>query len=612
MEILGDEWFRRDLDSPVASVRANAAMATFRNWAADLIPELKALLADDAPFAHGDSPNVRLAEVRFNALVALQGHYARQGLKPDFGPVTVRKNMKANEAENLAAEFLGSLPEAERTALMREVDESLSARVKPRQHTEVVRAYRTLQLAGLVEYELQEVDPDLLVTPLQEAIRLSQLREPSPPYLRICDRNHVSRTLGYVYHDNGRCVLDLSDGHDATLALEHLQWALSCRKAAVPLVVLDQYGDAIKTPGGTFVFDGDLPLDTGDPELILRSLGALASNRVKSELTATTSSDAQARTGIDDAGITDRDRLRAFRIALWGLAVGDSLGERFFEPGGIGRIAERSVPPGPWNVTDDTVMACAIGQVLVEAGGIDEARLAECFGANYLADRHRGYGATAHDILAAHAKGLPWQESSSAPFGGTGSMGNGSAMRAAPLGAYFYDDPERVVAEADRAATVTHWHAEGRAGGIAIALAGAWATRRRLGIEPDRDLFEFVLTRTPASEVANGIALAQELRSSSHADAIAALGNGSRILCLDTVPYVLWCAAKSLGSYPDAIWLTASGLGDIDTTCAMVGAIVAARLGLASIPLSWRQSVETLGKKFSWNGLASGKTKRLE
>ena len=36
-----------------------------------------------------------------------------------------------------------------------------------------------------------------------------------------------------------------------------------------------------------------------------------------------------------------------------------------------------------------------------------------------------------------------------------------------------------------------------------------------------------------------------------------------------------------------ALWRTADGLGDIDTNCAIVGGIVAARVGRAGLPADW-------------------------
>ena len=76
--------------------------------------------------------------------------------------------------------------------------------------------------------------------------------------------------------------------------------------------------------------------------------------------------------------------------------------------------------------------------------------------------------------------------------------------------------------------------------------------------------------------------------------AVEALGNGSRLLSDDTVPFSLWCAARNLGDYAEAIWTTVRGLGDRDTTCAIVGGIVALSAGEKSIPNDWRQSRESL------------------
>ena len=55
-------------------------------------------------------------------------------------------------------------------------------------------------------------------------------------------------------------------------------------------------------------------------------------------------------------------------------------------------------------------------------------------------------------------------------FGG-GSYGNGGAMRAAPIGGYFWDDPERARKEAQRSAEVTHAHPEGQAGAAVRQVA---------------------------------------------------------------------------------------------------------------------------------------------
>ncbi len=72
------------------------------------------------------------------------------------------------------------------------------------------------------------------------------------------------------------------------------------------------------------------------------------------------------------------------------------------------------------------------------------------------------------------------------------------------------------------------------------------------------------------------------------------LGNGRNTSAYDTVPYALWAAARNLNDYEQALWTTASTGGDIDTTCAIVGGIVAARVGIDGVPEHWRSTCEQL------------------
>ncbi len=77
-------------------------------------------------------------------------------------------------------------------------------------------------------------------------------------------------------------------------------------------------------------------------------------------------------------------------------------------------------------------------------------------------------------------------------------------------------------------------------------------------------------------------------------EVVLVVGNGENVTAQDTVPLCLWCAAKHLDFYDEALWLTVSALGDRDTTCAIVGGIVAMRGGLEGIPGAWRQAREPL------------------
>lgn len=296
-----------------------------------------------------------------------------------------------------------------------------------------------------------------------------------------------------------------------------------------------------------------------------------------------------------------RARLQRALVSLEGLSVGDAFGERFFLPPSTATamVEQRTVPPGPWNYTDDTEMALSIVQVLNEHGRIDQEALARLFGIRYRDNPYRGYGGTAHDILQALHEGAPWRRVSSQVFGGTGSMGNGGAMRVAPLGAWFADDLARVVSEARASAEVTHFHPEGQAGAIAVAVAAAWAYRWRETRPPAAQLFEAVLEHTPPGATRRGLQKAQALPlETSPGLAARELGSGQRIISEDTVPYSVWCAVRHLEDYEEALWSTVSGFGDRDTTCAIVGGIVASSAGREAIPPAWREAREPLPKRF--------------
>ncbi len=288
--------------------------------------------------------------------------------------------------------------------------------------------------------------------------------------------------------------------------------------------------------------------------------------------------------------------------SLDGLSVGDAFGQCFFSIfHHLPREGEnRRIPAPPWMWTDDTAMACGIVEVLQRHQAIDQDDLAMTFAKRYMAAPDRGYGGGAKHLLVEIYSGTSWRKASQALFNG-GSMGNGSAMRVAPLGAYFADDIPRLIDEARQSAEVTHAHPEGIAGGIAIALAASFASAHSMSLavsqinacssakpqaspkpiaKPSpklvRDFFDFVLEHTPASETRDNITRATNLpRSSALDEAIRTLGNGSQITCPDTVPLCLWLAARHWTSFTDALWTTAAAMGDIDTNCAIVGGIVA-------------------------------------
>jgi len=245
-------------------------------------------------------------------------------------------------------------------------------------------------------------------------------------------------------------------------------------------------------------------------------------------------------------------------------------------------------------------MAIAIAETLQEFGEIREPCLAEKFGQHFLADSHRGYGAAMHSLLPelADAPSL-WKEKSESLFRGAGSFGNGAAMRVAPLGAYFADDLDAVLSQAEYSAVVTHSHPEGVAGAIAVATAAALAYEYKTAPMNPAEFLQKIARRTPSSDVQLGIMKALALPSETTVEAaVAALGNGAQVSAQDTVPFSLWAAARHLDDYQAALWTTVSGLGDRDTTCAIVGGIVVMSAGSESIPRAWMQAREPLPARF--------------
>lgn len=286
-------------------------------------------------------------------------------------------------------------------------------------------------------------------------------------------------------------------------------------------------------------------------------------------------------------------RMERARLALAGLSVGDAFGERFFvSPQTVESLIEqRAVPAAPWRWTDDTAMALSIVEVLEARGAIDSHQLADAFARRYRSDPRRGYGGGAHEILQALVDGVPWTTAARMVFDGAGSMGNGGGMRSAPVGAYFADDLDRVVEEARASAQPTHAHPDGQAGAIAVAVAAALAAGGTRGAE----LLEEVLARTPDGLTRDGMAKAVRLPLSSEVRTVAGvLGNGSAVCSHDTVPFALWCSARHLDNFEEALWTTVSALGDRDTTCAIVGGVVAMFVGSHGIPGSFVAAREPL------------------
>ncbi|MEU0949018.1 ADP-ribosylglycohydrolase family protein [Streptomyces canus] len=282
-------------------------------------------------------------------------------------------------------------------------------------------------------------------------------------------------------------------------------------------------------------------------------------------------------------------RLHRALASLRGLAVGDALGSQFFVPVNYPLLKNRELPAGHWQWTDDTEMACSVVAVLADYHRVDQDALARSFAEHH--DFDRGYGPAVNRLLRLVREGGDWRELAAALFNGQGSWGNGAAMRIPPLGAFYADDPEQATHQAEISAYPTHRHREAVVGAMAVAAAAALAAAPGGPPSPGA-LLDGVIALVPKSAVGAGLRRARDMLDYGDASTVAAvLGCGRRTTAHDTVPFAVWSAARSLGDYEEAFWTTAQVGGDVDTTCAIVGGVIAAGTAGAP-PAEWVERTE--------------------
>ena len=228
---------------------------------------------------------------------------------------------------------------------------------------------------------------------------------------------------------------------------------------------------------------------------------------------------------------------------------------------------------GRGTYTDDTQMAIALAESLLECDGVEEEHLGRAFLAAY--DPQRGYGSGTRAVLTLISDGVPALEAATRVFDAWGSLGNGAAMRIAPIAMRYADDHEALLGAAARSARVTHAHPVGIDGAVAIAAALR-----------DGDPLAAAQAAAQTPQLREQLAKAARLIAErpSSADVAATLGNSSR--AAESVPTAIYAAVAHSG-FEDAVSFAVRCGGDADTIGAMAGAIAGARDGATAIPARW-------------------------
>lgn len=285
--------------------------------------------------------------------------------------------------------------------------------------------------------------------------------------------------------------------------------------------------------------------------------------------------------------------LSKFLGSIIGAAVGDVLGAPFegsqkVQANTVYTVAEdRPI----LTYTDDTHMMIGVAESLIAKKGFDGAYMSKRFSRNYFDDPYRGYGQGPPLIFKKIEAGTPWEKAAEEIYPG-GSYGNGSAMRIAPIGLYYYDDLHKLKEAVFQSSQITHAHILGKEGAMmqAYAVSLVLSQPSKSSFRPKSFLkkLQSVVTRDIYKKKL-GI-IANLLGTDDKKRVIFELGNG--IEAFNSVPAAIFSFLSHPKSFEDAVVYAVSLGGDTDTIGSMTGAISGAFLGIEAIPQKWRAKIE--------------------
>jgi poly(ADP-ribose) glycohydrolase ARH3 len=282
-----------------------------------------------------------------------------------------------------------------------------------------------------------------------------------------------------------------------------------------------------------------------------------------------------------------------FLGSMVGTAVGDALGAPFegWWGGGEKEIEDRADKQSTLQYTDDTHMMIGVAQSLIEKKGFDGQHMAHTFIQNYDREPYRGYGPGPPRIFRSIKSGEAWDKAAEKSYPG-GSYGNGAAMRIAPIGLFYYDNPAELKEIAHLSSQITHAHDLGKEGAAlqAYAVALAASLDPSLPFQPASFLeqlnhfMQHELYLRKLKEIERLLGEVDKLRVASE------LGNG--VDALNSVPAAIYSFLSHPDSFEKSTLYAISLGGDSDTIGAMTGAISGAYLGIQAIPDRWEEKLE--------------------
>lgn len=313
-----------------------------------------------------------------------------------------------------------------------------------------------------------------------------------------------------------------------------------------------------------------------------------------------------------------------FRGAMVGAVVGDCLGSpvecKFWR--GISKTKVDSIfenyrqekTQEKYTYTDDTAMARQIADSLISNKSVNPTNLAERFVHEYYKEPFRGYGQSVVEVFRKLKKSQcedPYQPASE-QFDGSGSYGNGAAMRVHPIGLFFHANPLSELTEnAESSAKITHTHPDAILGAMLQSASVGLALQSSKPHDIRKQLSQLAkemssqLGIQEETEFVDRINLMEQLLHDKEMDSeklVDALGND--VSAVGSVPASLYSfflvseangfpASEEKESPFERVLQTALLFGgDTDTICSMAGAIAGGYYGISSIPGYMTRSCE--------------------
>ena len=301
------------------------------------------------------------------------------------------------------------------------------------------------------------------------------------------------------------------------------------------------------------------------------------------------------------------DDLRSrFTGLLLGQAVGDALGLPWEGLSRRRAVKMYSTPDryrflfGRGMISDDTEHACMTAQALL-AHPEDPILFARSLGWKlrwWLAGLPAGIGfATLRAIMKLWAGVSP-------SASGVYSAGNGPAMRAPVLGAFFRGDRAALRQYIKASTRLTHIDPKAEEGALVVACSARWAVKGRNGSDDPLHLLDRLSEEVTDPELAGLLervakGLSMNWSVSEFADSMG-LEEGVSGYIYHTVPVVLFAFLRHLGDFDSTVKSVIALGGDTDSTGAIAGALAGAAAGYEGISPCLVYGIVEWPRSVSW------------